>query len=167
MRDSRSISGAHVNPAVTIAVTAFGHFPWSRVPLYISAQILGSVLATFMGEFIYGIKSDLMASGNPARSRLPSGFLGGAHCQFYRRVCSYSSDTTITILSGLVIGMAIGLAVLITGPISGRSLNPARSLGPAIVSRNFERIWIYLTAPVIGSVTGALLYRFLRLRGPA
>ncbi|TYH55659.1 hypothetical protein ES332_D09G250300v1 [Gossypium tomentosum] len=55
-----SISGAHVNPAVTIAIAAFGYFPWSRVPLYILAQILGSVLATLMGEFVYGINSDVM-----------------------------------------------------------------------------------------------------------
>ncbi|KAL4310972.1 hypothetical protein GQ457_01G022440 [Hibiscus cannabinus] len=57
-----SISGAHVNPALTIAFAAFGFFPWSRVPLYILAQVLGSILATLMGEFIYGTKSDLLTT---------------------------------------------------------------------------------------------------------
>ncbi|KAF2287884.1 hypothetical protein GH714_003090 [Hevea brasiliensis] len=94
------ISGAHVNPAVTIAFAAFGHFPWSRV----------------------------------------------GH------------------LSGFIVGLSIGLAVLITGPLSGGSLNPARSLGPAIISWNFKDIWVYITAPVIGSLAGALMFHALRIQ---
>ncbi|XP_022756302.1 probable aquaporin NIP7-1 [Durio zibethinus] len=163
-----SISGAHVNPAVTIAVAAFGYFPWSRVPLYLLAQILGSVLATFMGEFIYGIKSDVMVTrpGQGCQAAFWVELIANFIIVFVVAAVTQQSQS-VDPLSGLVIGMAIGLAVLITGPISGGSLNPARSLGPAIVSRNFERIWIYLTAPVIGAVTGALMYGFLRLRGPA
>ncbi|XVF39406.1 hypothetical protein PTKIN_Ptkin01aG0032300 [Pterospermum kingtungense] len=163
-----SISGAHVNPAVTVAVAAFGYFPWPRVPLYVMAQILGSVLATFMAEFIYGIKSDLMAT-RPSQGCL-SAFLveliANFIIVFVVAAMTRPAQSAVPV-SGLVIGMSIGLAVLITGPISGGSLNPARSLGPAIVSRNFESIWIYLTAPIIGAVIGALMYRFLRLRGTA
>ncbi|EOY05558.1 hypothetical protein QUC31_016718 [Theobroma cacao] len=163
-----SISGAHVNPAVTIAFAAFGHFQWSRVPLYILAQILGSVLATFTGEFIYGIKSDLMVTrpGQGCEAAFWVELIANFIVVFVLAALTHQSQS-VGPVSGLVIGIAIVLAVLITGPISGGSLNPARSLGPAIVSRNFERLWIYLTAPVIGAVTGALLYRFLRLQGPA
>ncbi|XVE85017.1 hypothetical protein DITRI_Ditri17bG0058700 [Diplodiscus trichospermus] len=163
-----SISGAHVNPAVTISVAAFGYFPWSRVPLYILAQILGSVLATFLGEFIYGIKSDLMATrpSQGCQAAFWVELIANFIIVFVVAAVAQQSQS-VGPVSGLVIGMTIGLAVLITGPISGGSLNPARSLGPAIVSMNFERIWIYLTAPVIGAVTGALMYRLLRLQGPA
>ncbi|OMO74299.1 Major intrinsic protein [Corchorus olitorius] len=161
------ISGAHVNPAVTIAVAAFGHCPWSKVLLYILVQILGSVLATFAGELIYGIKSDLMVTrpGQSCEAAFWVELIASFILVFVVAALSHQSQS-VGPVSGLVIGMAIGLAVLITGPISGGSLNPARSLGPAIVSRNFERIWIYLTAPVIGAVSGGLVYRFLRLRAP-
>ncbi|XVF17116.1 hypothetical protein REPUB_Repub10bG0091200 [Reevesia pubescens] len=165
-----SISGAHVNPAVTIAIAAFGYFPWSKVPLYILAQILGSVLATFIGEFIYGIKSDVMATrpGQGCQAAFWVELIANFIIMFVVAALTHESQS-VGRMSGLIIGMAIGLAVLITGPISGASLNPARSLGPAIISRNFERIWIYLTAPVIGAVTGALMYKCLRLQvqGPA
>ncbi|KAK8502816.1 hypothetical protein V6N13_093375 [Hibiscus sabdariffa] len=160
-----SISGAHVNPAFTIAFAAFGFFPWSRVPLYILAQVLGSILATLMGEFIYGTKSDLLTT-RPSQG-CQAAFMVELVASFmvvFVIAAVTRQSRSVGPVSGLVIGMAIGLAVLITGPISGGSLNPARSLGPAIVSRNFHRIWIYLTAPVIGAVSGALMYRILRLR---
>ncbi|KAL1151906.1 hypothetical protein V6Z11_A09G071600 [Gossypium hirsutum] len=158
-----SISGAHVNPALTIAFTAFGYFPWSRVPLYILAQILGSIMAALMGEFIYGIKSDVLTT-RPGQG-CQAAFLAELIADFIVVfVIAAVNNKHVGPLSGLVIGMSIALAVLITGPISGGSLNPARSLGPAIVSRNFDRIWIYLTAPVIGALLGALMYRVLRLR---
>ncbi|MBA0801275.1 hypothetical protein Gohar_011649 [Gossypium harknessii] len=161
-----SISGAHVNPAVTIAIAAFGYFPWSRVPLYILAQILGSVLATLMGEFVYGINSDVMETqpSQGSQSAFMVELLATFIVVFVVAAVTQQSQT-VGQLSGLVIGMAIRLAVLISGPVSGGSLNPARSLGPAIVSRNFDNIWLYLTAPVLGAVLGALMYKFLRLQG--
>ncbi|GKV38574.1 hypothetical protein SLEP1_g46465 [Rubroshorea leprosula] len=161
------ISGAHVNPAVTIAFATLGHFPWSRVPFYILAQSFGALLATYAGVAIYGIKSDLMAT-RPAQgcttafwAELVATFILMFLCAALARQAQYVGS-----VAGLVVGIAIGLAVLITGPVSGGSLNPARSLGPAIASGNYEGIWIYLTAPVIGAVVGALLYRFLYLQGP-
>ncbi|GMI71922.1 NOD26-LIKE MIP 6, NOD26-like intrinsic protein 7;1, NOD26-LIKE MIP 8 [Hibiscus trionum] len=163
-----SISGAHVNPAVTIAIAAFGYFPWSKVPLYILAQILGSVLATLMGEFIYGIESDLMLTqpSQGCRSAFMVELISTFIVVFVVAAVTQQSES-VGQVSGLVIGIAIGLAVLISGPVSGGSLNPSRSIGPAIVSRNFENIWIYLTAPIIGAVLGALMYKFLHLHDQA
>ncbi|XP_040933152.1 probable aquaporin NIP7-1 isoform X3 [Gossypium hirsutum] len=138
-----SISGAHVNPAVTIAIAAFGYFPWSRVPLYILAQILGSVLATLMGEFVYGINSDVMET-QPSQ---------GSQSAFM-----------VELLATFIVVFVVA-AVTQQSQTVGGSLNPARSLGPAIVSRNFDNIWLYLTAPVLGAVLGALMYKFLRLQG--
>uniref|UniRef100_A0A2C9W8Q2 Aquaporin n=1 Tax=Manihot esculenta TaxID=3983 RepID=A0A2C9W8Q2_MANES len=158
------ISGAHVNPAVTIAFAAFGHFSWSRVPLYVLAQIVGSILATYVGKCIYGIKPELMAT-RPLRdcnSAFWVEFIATFIIMFLS--ASLTFQKSIMHLSGFVVGLAIGLAVLITGPLSGGSLNPARSLGPAIISWNFKDIWVYITAPVIGSLAGALMFHALRVQ---
>ncbi|KAG8370147.1 hypothetical protein BUALT_Bualt14G0087100 [Buddleja alternifolia] len=132
-----SISGAHVNPAVTIAFATVGPFPWSQVPLYILGQVGGSVLATYAGRMVYAYVCLLLITlflqlGN---------------------------------MSGFAAGVAICLGVLITGPVSGGSMNPARSLGPAIVSWRFDHLWIYVVAPTIGAIAGVFAYRVLRLQG--
>ncbi|KAL2458620.1 putative aquaporin NIP7-1 [Forsythia ovata] len=160
------ISGAHVNPAVTIAFATVGPFPWSEVPLYILAQVGGSALATYIARLVYGIRSELMMT-KP---------LHGCNAAFWVELiatfiilfltASLSNDTqSMGQLSGFVVGMAIGLGVLISGPISGGSMNPARSFGPALVSWKFDNLWIYIVAPTIGAIAGASTYRILRLQG--
>ncbi|XP_027366479.1 probable aquaporin NIP7-1 isoform X1 [Abrus precatorius] len=160
------ISCAHVNPAITIAFATIGQFPWLKVPVYIIAQTVGSMSATYIGSLVYGIKSDVMMT-QP---------LQGCNSAFWVEVIATfiimfliaaltSESQSVGHFSGLVAGIAIGLAVLITGPISGGSMNPARSLGPAILSWKFKDIWIYILAPCVGAVAGALLYCFIRLRG--
>ncbi|KAF5752290.1 putative aquaporin NIP7-1 [Tripterygium wilfordii] len=159
------ISGAHINPAVTLALAIFCNFPWSMVIPYIVAQIIGSVLATFIGKSVYGISTELMATrplhgcGSAFWVELISTFI----VMFLAASVTYEIKS-VGHLSGIVVGMAIGLAILITGPVSGGSMNPARSLGPAIVSLNFNDIWIYIVGPTLGAVAGALLYRLLRLQ---
>ncbi|KAK4856077.1 hypothetical protein QYF36_013886 [Acer negundo] len=159
------ISGAHVNPAVTIAFAIFEHFPWSRVPFYVLAQTVGSVLGTFAGKSVYGVKIDLMATRplQGCASAFWVEFIATFIIVFLAAALT-SEAQFVGNLSGFVVGVAIGLAVLITGPVSGGSMNPARSLGPAIVSWNFKDIWIYVTAPVIGAAAGAFLHHFLRLQ---
>ncbi|KAH7573722.1 hypothetical protein ACOSP7_007560 [Xanthoceras sorbifolium] len=159
------ISGAHVNPAVTIAFAIFDHFPWSRVPFYILAQTVGSVLGTYVGKSVYGVKTDLMAT-HPLQGCVSAFWVEfiSTFIIVFLAAALTSEAQFVGNLSGFVVGVAIGLAVLITGPISGGSMNPARSLGPAIVSWNFKDIWIYVTAPVIGAAAGAFLHHFLRLQ---
>ncbi|KAH9682899.1 putative aquaporin NIP7-1 [Citrus sinensis] len=159
------ISGAHVNPAVTIAFAVVGHFPLSKVPFYIMAQTAGSVLGTYIGILVYGIKSNLMIT-RPAQD-CASAFwveLLATSIIVFLAASLACQAQCFGNLSGFVVGVAIGLAVLITGPVSGGSMNPARSLGPAIVSWNFSDIWIYIIGPTIGAVAGGFVYRFLRLR---
>ncbi|KAJ8766357.1 hypothetical protein K2173_022416 [Erythroxylum novogranatense] len=158
------ISGAHVNPAVTIAFAAYGHFPWSRVPFYVIAQTIGSILATYVGRSIYGIKTDLMIT-QPLESRATAFWvelIATFIIMFLAAALTYQAQY-VGPLSGFVIGISIGLAVLITGPMSGGSMNPARSIGPAIVSWNFKDLWIYITAPTIGAVAGAFTFHVLRI----
>lgn len=159
------ISGAHVNPAVTIAFAIFGHFSWSRVPFYILAQMLGSTLATWAGRSVYGVRADLMAT-RPVQGCFAAFWVEffGTFIIMFLSAALICEAHTIGHLSGFVVGIAIGLAVLITGPVSGGSMNPARSLGPAIVSWDFDNIWIYMIAPVVGAIAGVLLYQFLCLK---
>ncbi|XP_052206902.1 probable aquaporin NIP7-1 [Diospyros lotus] len=160
-----AISGAHVNPAVTIAFAACGQFPWPKVPLYLLAQVIGSVMAAYGGKLVYGLKTETMmtrplhgvgaAFGVELIATFILMFLASSLAWQAKYVCH---------VAGFVIGIAIGLAVLITGPVSGGSLNPARSLGPAIVSWKFDGVWIYLIAPTAGAVAGAFLFHALRLQ---
>ncbi|CAN4113458.1 unnamed protein product [Withania somnifera] len=160
------ISGAHINPAVTFAFAAVGHFPWSKVPLYVVAQVGGSILATYTGKLVYGLKAEFVIT-RPLHG-CTSAFLVELLATFIVLFLSASltNDPQSTgPLSGFVVGVAIGLAVLISGPVSGGSMNPARSLGPAIVAWKFGNLWIYVVAPVIGAVAGVVFYRLLRLQG--
>ncbi|CAI8582960.1 unnamed protein product [Vicia faba] len=161
------ISCAHVNPAITIAFATIGKFPWFKVPIYIIAQTIGSLMATYIGSLVYGIKSDVMMT-QPLQG-CNSAFWVELIASFIimflvTALTSEPQSVSVGHLSGFVAGIAIGLAVLITGPVSGGSMNPARSLGPAIMAWKFKDIWIYILAPSVGAVAGALMFRFLRLQ---
>ncbi|XP_022956061.1 probable aquaporin NIP7-1 [Cucurbita moschata] len=163
------ISGAHFNPAITLASAIFGHFPWSWVMPYTVAQTTGCVMATYAGMFVYDIKPQQLTT-RPFRGSMSAFFVELLATFILMFLISslphQSRPRPGGQLSGFVIGMAIGLAVFIAGPISGGSMNPARSLGPAMVSWAFDDIWIYITAPVIGAVTGAFFSGVLRLHPP-
>ncbi|KAL3828825.1 hypothetical protein ACJIZ3_017627 [Penstemon smallii] len=161
-----SISGAHVNPAVTIAFATVGPFPWSKVPLYILAQVGGSVLATYSGRLVYGIKPEIMMT-RPLHGCTEAFWveLIATFIILFLTTSLFNEPQSPGQLSAFLAGVAIGLGVLISGPVSGGSMNPARSLGPALVSWRFDHLWIYLVAPTIGAISGVFVYRILRLKG--
>ncbi|KAI3704077.1 hypothetical protein L1987_74284 [Smallanthus sonchifolius] len=157
------ISGAHVNPAVTIAFATVGPFPWKRVPLYIVAQVAGCTIATYAGTMVYGMKSEVLMT------RPLVGYSAAFWAEFmasffvlFLTASLVHAPPSVTQFSGFIVAVGIALGVLITGPISGGSMNPARSLGPAIVSFNFQGLWIYLTAPTLGAICGAFMLRMLK-----
>eukprot|EP01018_Ginkgo_biloba_P005833 Gb_09252 [translate_table: standard] len=159
------ISGAHVNPAITIAFAVVGRFPWGWVPSYMCAQFASATLATFIAKKVYNVEGEL------ARTK-PSSGTGQAFCveliatffiMFLASALSIDAQA-IGQLSGIAVGASIALGVLITGPVSGGSMNPARSFGPAVVENNYEHIWVYMLAPTIGAVGGAIVYRLVRLQ---
>ncbi|KAK1583918.1 hypothetical protein Q3G72_028184 [Acer saccharum] len=173
------ISGAHFNPSVTIAFATCKRFPWKQVPAYVAAQVLGSTLAAGTLRLLFSGKQDHFVGTVPAGSDMQS-FVMEFIITFYlmfiisgvatdnRAVSShllshhFGLNLHIGELAGLAIGATVLLNVMFAGPISGASMNPARTLGPAIVSSQYKGIWIYMVAPILGAVCGAWVYNMVR-----
>jgi MIP family channel proteins len=157
------ISGAHFNPAVTLAFATAGHFAAIRVPAYWAAQLAGAAAAALV---LRGSLGDIAHVG----AALPSGsdgqaFLWEAVLTFFLAlvIMAVATDTrAVGEAAAIAIGATVGLDAMVGGPITGASMNPARSLGPAIAGGDLSSIWVYLTAPFLGAVIAALTYQFLR-----
>eukprot|EP00252_Welwitschia_mirabilis_P004402 TRINITY_DN1475_c0_g1_i7.p1 TRINITY_DN1475_c0_g1~~TRINITY_DN1475_c0_g1_i7.p1 ORF type:complete len:258 (+),score=29.80 TRINITY_DN1475_c0_g1_i7:382-1155(+) len=187
------ISGAHINPCLTISFAALRHFPWIQarrpqindtqklnlllfwppkmtlrhfqVPAYLAAQLLGSISAAYLLKLIF---HPFMAGG----VTVPSGsyaqafaleFIISFNLMFV--VTSVATDTrAVGELAGIAVGATVIMNILIAGPNSGAAMNPVRTLGPAIAARNFKAIWVYLTAPILGALCGAAAYTAVKLK---
>ncbi|ERN09366.1 aquaporin NIP1-1 isoform X1 [Amborella trichopoda] len=158
------ISGAHFNPAVTIAFATCRRFPWKQVPPYVLAQVLGSTLASGTLHLLFGGKSEHFPGTIPAGSDLQSLVLEFIISFFLMFVISgvATDNRAIGELAGIAVGATVLLNVLYAGPISGASMNPARSLGPAIVGNRYESIWVYVVGPICGTTLGAWAYNLIR-----
>lgn len=158
------ISGAHFNPAVTLALAFIRRFPWRDVPLYISGQLLGAILGASTLRVLFGLTANLGATlpqGNLIQS-LGLEVLLTAVLMFV--ITAVATDSRVPIpLAPLAIGATVMLDALWGGPISGASMNPARSFGPALVSGVWSHQWIYWLGPIVGSILGALAYQIIRL----
>ena len=157
------VSGAHLNPAVTLAFAVAGLFPYLSVLLYIAAQFSGALLASLTLRFLFPQNTNLGATipaGLPMQSFALEIILSAILMFVILNVSQGSKEKGIT--AGIVVGSVIALEALFAGPICGASMNPARSLGPAIVSGHLEHLWIYLAAPVLGMLVAIPLYRVVR-----
>ncbi|CAK7326729.1 unnamed protein product [Dovyalis caffra] len=158
------ISGAHFNPAVTVTFALFRHFPYKQVPLYIVAQFLGSLLASGVLYVTFSVKDDAFFGTIPVGPPIRS-FVAEIIISFLLMfvISGVATDTrAIGELAGIAVGMTIMLNVFVAGPVSGASMNPTRSLGPAIVMRKFNSIWVYIVGPPIGTILGAFCYNLIR-----
>ncbi|KAH1048472.1 hypothetical protein E1A91_D10G038200v1 [Gossypium mustelinum] len=158
------ISGAHFNPAVTIAFATCKRFPLKQVPAYVLAQVIGSTLAAGTLRLLFSGPHDVFAGTSPQGSDLQAfgiEFIITFYLMFI--ISGVATDNrAIGELAGLAIGATVLINVMFAGPITGASMNPARSLGPAIVSNHYKGIWIYLMSPTLGAVSGAWVYNMVR-----
>lgn len=159
------ISGAHLNPSLTIAFAALRHFPWVQVPAYIAAQVSASICASFA---LKGVFHPFMSGGVTVPSigdgqAFALEFLITFNLLFV--VTAVATDTrAVGELAGIAVGAVVMVNILIAGPSSGGSMNPVRTLGPAVAAGNYKGIWIYMVAPTLGALAGAAIYTSVKLR---
>lgn len=158
------LSGAHFNPAVTLALAFIRRFAWREVPAYISSQLFGAILGAFTLRVLFGPIAGLGATlpqTDPVQS-LVIEFLMTAGLMFV--ITAVATDPRVPKpLAAVAIGATITLGALWGGPISGASMNPARSFGPALVAGIWSYEWIYWFGPILGAGLGALTYQMIRL----
>lgn len=157
------ISGAHLNPAVTVGFFAARGFNARLVLPYIASQILGALAATLLLHTLFPTHATLGAtlpSGSDGQSFILELVLTMILMFVILSVSKGTKESGIT--AGIVVGSVVGLEALFAGPICGASMNPARSLAPAIVSCHFSSLWIYLVAPVCGALLGVVACKCMR-----
>ncbi len=159
------VSGAHVNPAVTLGMASIGQFPWKSVPAYVGAQLVGAVLGA-VGTWI--------AFGGPGRNEAnlaatyPAQGVGDLQAFVLEIlitfilvfvVVSVATDSRApAAIAPIAVGFALAVGVFIAGPVTGGAVNPVRALGPMLVAGDLTSVWLYILGPIIGGVLAALLY---------
>jgi MIP family channel proteins len=159
------VSGAHVNPAVTLGLASTNKFPWEYVPVYLGAQLLGGILGAIGTWLAYGDDAREVAV---IAATFPAENVGDIQAFLVELLITFilvfvvisvaTDDRAPTSAAPLAVGFALTCGVLIAGPVTGGSLNPARTLGPAIVAGEFTAVWVYILGPIAGGVLAALLY---------
>lgn len=158
------ISGGLFNPAVTITWAIFRRIKIIEAPLYIAAELLGSTLASLTLSLMFDITPKSYFGTVPVASSgqsLAMEFIISFLLMFV--ISAVTTDhRAVDDSASIAVGMTITLNLFIAGPVSGASMNPARSIGPAIVVHIYNGLWIYVVGPIVGAVAGALAYNFLR-----
>jgi MIP family channel proteins len=157
------VSGAHLNPAVTLAFASTGQLPLREVPAYLGAQLGAAIAGAFAVATVIGQEASVGATS--FQVSVDQAFLIEATITFGLMfvISSVAADESASGGSaGILIGGTVGLAALVAGPLTGASMNPARSLGPALLA-NAEDQWLYAIAPCVGAVLGAWSYQVVRL----
>jgi MIP family channel proteins len=158
------LSGAHLNPAVTLAFTLTRHFPRHEALAYIAAQLIGAIVGAALLLAVWPSQpADLGTTLPSVGSGSALVYEAALTALLMFTIMAVATDTrAVGAGAAIAIGGAVGLDALFGGPITGASMNPARSLGPALVSGELRDLWIYLVAPIAGATLGALAYQFVR-----
>lgn len=159
------ISGIHINPAVTIGTWAAGKFEAAKVGPYIVAQLLGGIVAAFVLRFAIsgGVDVGLGATViNYSQTTLAGAFVLEMIAAFFlvNAVLNAGISGKGGSLAPLGIGLTLGVSIMFFGPLTGASLNPARTVGPAVAAGIYNDIWVYIVATIVGGILAGLLYRY-------
>jgi len=160
------VSGAHLNPAVTLGFFAARRFKGGDVLPYIVSQCLGALGASLVLRLLFPMDATLGATipaGSSLQSFVLELILTALLMLVILAVSTGAKEKGIT--AGIVVGSVIGLEAMFAGPICGASMNPARSLAPALVGFHLQALWIYLLAPTLGALVGVLACRCVREEG--
>jgi aquaporin Z/aquaporin NIP len=159
------VSGAHVNPAVTLGMAATGKFPWRYTPIYVGAQLVGAVLAAFATWITFG--GAARGEANLAAT-YPAQGVGDLQAFIVEILITFilvfvvmavaTDDRAPAAIAPIAVGFALAVGVFIAGPVTGGAVNPVRALGPMIVAGDLTSVWLYILGPIIGGVLAALLY---------
>lgn len=157
------ISGAHFNPAVTVAFAYAKKFSWREVPKYILAQCIGAIAASSMLLFLFP-ESEFLGATLPSFEAYKA-FVLEILLAFFLMLVIINVSTgskEIGIIAGIAIGGVVLLEAMFAGPMTKASMNPARSLGPALLSGNLQHLWLYLTAPFIGAILAVMSCKLVK-----
>ena len=157
-----NVSGAHFNPAVSIAFTVAKRFDVKQLPGYLLSQFTGAILASITLRLLFPANK-LLGATMPLHGDMQS-FILEFLLTFFLMLVIISvatGDKEQGMFAGLAIGAVVALEALFAGPVCGASMNPARSLAPALISGHLEHIWIYMTATVLGAVAVLPLWKYL------
>ncbi|XP_021804219.1 nodulin-26-like, partial [Prunus avium] len=165
------VSGAHFNPAVTIALAAGRRFPCKHVPLYIMSQLSGATLASLTLRLLFNDQNNIQAT--VTQFSYSTTYIQALTWEFISTfilmftICGVATDDRASKnISGIAIGAAVVFTVMVAGPITGASMNPARSFGPATVTGIYKNIWVYTAGPILGAMAAAMVYGVLRVPTP-
>ena len=157
------LSGAHFNPAVTLGFASVGRFPWKETPYYIGFQVLGGILAATTLAWILPHASSFAAT--VPSIPIPRAFAVETLLTFFLMfiIISVATDSrAVGTMAGIAIGFTVTVGSFLGGSLTGASMNPARTLGPALLQGEYTAIWIYLVAPPLGALLAARLYEYMR-----
>jgi len=159
-----NISGAHFNPAVSIAFTVARKFPVNKLVPYIFSQLFGAVMASFFLKLLFP-QNEMFGGTSPVGTEMQS-FILEIFLSFFLMLVILTvahGSREQGMFAGLAIGSTVLLEALFAGPISGASMNPARSIAPALVSGHLEHLWIYIVAPIIGAIVAVPVWKFISI----
>ena len=159
------VSGAHVNPAVTLGMAATGKFPWRYTPIYVGAQLVGAVLAAVATWITFG---GAARSEAKLAATYPAQGVGDLQAFVVEVLITFilvfvvmavaTDERAPAAIAPIAVGFALAVGVFIAGPVTGGAVNPVRALGPMIVAGDLTSFWLYVLGPIVGGVLAALLY---------
>jgi MIP family channel proteins len=167
------ISGTHINPAVTLGVWAAGKIDAARAGSYIVFQLVGGIVGALALRWVLGgtgtglgltkLAQSFEANGATIAITPLIGMVLEAILTFFlvNAVLNAGISGKATIPGGLAIGLTLTFCILMGGPLTGASLNPARSIGPAVATGNFDNLWVYLIGPALGGILAGVLYKYV------